>query len=102
MNYIYLIKSTDTSYYKIGVSKNPTKRIRQHQTGNPSPLTLLYQYGTENAYKIEAILHRRYSHLKKNNEWFDLSVKEDTQFIAECARIEQSLADLKMEGNVFI
>ena len=102
MNYIYLIKSTDTSFYKIGVSKNPTKRLRQHQTGNPSVLKLLYQYGSDSAYKIESILKRRYSHLKKEGEWYDLSVKEDTQFIVDCARIEKSLSDLKTEVNVFI
>ena len=102
MDSIYLIKSTTTSEYKIGVSKNPTKRLSQHQTGNPSLLKLLYEYRTDSAYEIEAILKRRYSYAKKEGEWFDLSIKEEVGFISECARIEQSIKSLKEAGNVFI
>lgn len=102
MNKIYLIKSIEDSVYKIGVSKNPNKRLKQHQTGNSSPLVLLFQYETVLSYEIERILHRRYSHFKKEGEWFDLSIKEEVQFISECIRIEKSINDLKIDGNVFI
>lgn len=99
---IYLIKSLDESCYKIGVSKNPTKRIRQLQTGNSYELELIYEYKTENAYKIESILHRRYSHLNKNKEWFDLSILEEVSFLSECMRIENDLKILIDSENHYI
>ena len=93
----------ENSYYKIGVSKSPNIRIKQLNTGNPSELKLIDIYQTELAYEIEKILHRRYAHARiKNKEWFDLSIKEEVGFISECVRIEQSIDNLKVSGNVFI
>ena len=65
MKYIYLIQSLEEGYYKIGVSKNPSKRVEQLQTGNSSPLKLIEVYYTEHADKIERILQRKYEHLRK-------------------------------------
>lgn len=99
---IYLIKCTEDSNYKIGVSKNPTERLRTHQTSNPFQLKLVGIYETERAFQIEKILHRRYSYAKKEGEWFDLSIKEEIEFVRECNRIDESLNDLARSGNVFI
>jgi predicted GIY-YIG superfamily endonuclease len=44
MKYIYLIQSLENSYYKIGLSKHPTKRIEELQTGNASILRLIELY----------------------------------------------------------
>ena len=65
MKYIYLIQSLEDSYYKIGVSKHPKKRIKELQTGNSSELKLVDTYQSEFAHQIEKTLQRRYSHLKK-------------------------------------
>lgn len=94
--------STDDGYYKIGVSKNPQKRIRELKTGNSSPLKLVSSYETEIANKIEKILHRRFSHLSKEGEWFDLSISDDVNFINECEKIENNIIFLKNNGNLFI
>lgn len=103
MNYVYLIQSTENSYYKIGVSKSPNIRIKQLNTGNPSPTKLIEAYPSEKAYQIEKILHRMYSHLKiENKEWFDLSIKEEVSFLSECLRIENNLKFLVDSGNCFI
>ena len=102
MKYIYLIQSIEEGYYKIGVSKNPNKRIVQLQTGNSSPLVLIDTYQTEHADKIERALQRRYSHLKKKGEWFALSIYEEIRFKEECRKIEDSIVFLKKNNNVFI
>ena len=102
MKYIYLIQSIENGYYKIGVSKHPKKRVKQLQTGNSSELKLIESYQSEHAHKVERALQRRYSYLKKEGEWFDLSIKEDVSFLSDCQRIEESINVLKKSGNVFI
>ena len=76
MKYVYLIQSLEEGYYKIGVSKNPQKRLLELQTGNSSPLKLIETYQSEHANKIERTLQRRYSHFHKKGEWFNLSLEE--------------------------
>jgi hypothetical protein len=102
MKYIYLIQSLENGYYKIGISKHPTKRLQQLQTGNASPLKLIDTYHTEHANKIEHALQRRYSHFNKEGEWFDLSISEEVAFKEVCRKIEETIVFLKANGNVFI
>lgn len=102
MKYIYLIQSLENSYYKIGVSKHPQKRVKEHQTGNPSPTKLIEVYPSDLAYVIEKALHRRYSYARKEGEWFDLSVAIEVSFINECKKIEENLDFIEKNGTVFI
>lgn len=102
MKYIHLIQSLENSYYKIGVSKHPKKRIKELQTGNSSELKLIEVYQSEFAHQIEKTMQRRYTHLKKEGEWFDLSIANEVSFIKECQQIEENMVFLKKNGNVFI
>lgn len=102
MNYIYLIQSLENSYYKIGVSKHPNKRIKQLNTGNPSKTKLIHTYQSDLAYQIEKSIQRKYSHAKKEGEWFDLSIEIEVNFIKECGLIEENLKFLKNNNNVFV
>jgi hypothetical protein len=102
MKYIYLIQSLENSYYKIGVSKNPQRRIKELQTGNSSELKLVESYQSEYADKIERTLQRRYSHLRKEGEWFDMGISNEVSFRKECQKIEETLTFLKKNNNVFI
>jgi predicted GIY-YIG superfamily endonuclease len=98
---VYLIRGNDGKY-KIGIAKNPKKRIKQLQTGNSDELTLIETYPSENASKIESALHRQFSHVKLNGEWFDLSIKEESQFIKNCENIDKTIITLRKMGNTFI
>lgn len=102
MKHIYLIQSLEDSRYKIGVSKHPNKRLKQLQTGNSSELKLVESFQTDYAYKIERTLQRKYSYLKKEGEWFDMSIEHEVSFLSECKRIEENIEFLKKSGNVFI
>ena len=102
MKYIYLIQSLEDGYYKIGVSKHPTRRLSALQTGNPSKLKLIESYQSEYANKIERTLQRRYSYLKKEGEWFNMSISNEVSFKDECQKIEETVIFLKKSGNVFI
>jgi len=101
MRSVYLIRAND-GRYKIGIAKEPKQRIRQLQTGNSDELTLIETYESENAFKIESILHNRFSHARQNGEWFDLSITEEVNFVAMCKSIEESITFLKKTNNCFI
>ncbi len=100
--YVYLIQSLENGYYKIGVSKHPQKRIQQLQTGNSSEIKLISIYLSENSNKVEKTIHRRFSHLKKHGEWFELSISEETKFLSLCKEIDKNLNILKKINNKFI
>lgn len=74
--FLYLIRDEFTGYIKIGISLNPTKRIKELQTGNSNTLTLIYTIQTEYYISLESTLHRHYKHLNIINEWFDLTITE--------------------------
>jgi len=102
MKYVYLIQSLVNSNYKIGVSKHPNKRVAQLQTGNSSKLRLVEVYQSEFAYQIEKALQQRYSYLRKEGEWFYMSISNEISFKNECRQIEENLQYLKKSGNIFI
>ncbi len=102
MKYIYLIQSLENGYYKVGVSKHPQRRIEQLQTGNSSELKLIETYQSEQAHKIEKILQNRLSPFRKTGEWFDMPMVSIANFSKECKSIEEMIAFLKKNDNVFI
>jgi hypothetical protein len=58
-------------------------------------IKLITSYQSEFAHKIEKALQRRYSHIKKEGEWFEMSIENEVLFINECKKIEESLIFLK-------
>lgn len=72
---IYLISDGDK--YKIGISKNPYKRLKQLQTGHPKTLKLIKIFHYEVNGKItEKMMEKRIHYLLRqfrtryNGEWF--------------------------------
>lgn len=103
MKWVYLIKAEkyDLIHYKIGITKNPTKRLKQLQTGNSLKLELLSVYETNFGNKFEKILHRTYNLLNENGEWFNLSDIDVKNFIKTCNTIENNLKILKENSSVW-
>lgn len=101
MKSVYLIRAND-GRYKIGIAKNPAKRLSQLQTGNSDELKLIETYNSYNARKIESILHNRYAYGKERGEWFNLSIAEESRFRCMCENIDKTLYLLKEMGNEFI
>ncbi|HPC09485.1 MAG TPA: GIY-YIG nuclease family protein [archaeon] len=102
MRYIYLIQSLDDGFYKIGLSKHPNKRLNQLQTGNSLKLKLVEIYQSEFANLIEKTLQRKYSYLRMEGEWFNLTLDIELSFLDECKKIEENIKILKESGNYFI
>jgi hypothetical protein len=64
----------DGENIKIGISKQPEKRLKQLQTGHPLKLSLLFVKESKNARRIEKFLHDRLRQFKTKfkTEWFKL------------------------------
>jgi predicted GIY-YIG superfamily endonuclease len=77
-DYVYII-SNGEGLIKVGVSKNPTKRVKQLQTGNGESLSLLFteefECSRKELLKIENKIHKHLANIcsKKKGEWFEIS-----------------------------
>ena len=105
--YIYII-SDDNGYMKIGVSKNPEKRLKQLQTGHPTNLKLLY---TEEFYckrnhllKIEALIHKEIKNIahRVKGEWFEIPLDkfEEIKNIIILYRIQYEDNETALKYNI--
>jgi hypothetical protein len=73
--YLYVIQ--DDLRYKVGVSKNPRRRLKQLQTGAAGKLVLVKSYPVpaKIARKLEQQIHKMFwqRRLRFNSEWFNLT-----------------------------
>ena len=67
---IFLYVITDGEDFKIGVAKDPEKRIRQLQTGNKKKLEFVLLEQKNNAHKVEHYLHGQLGKYRIKGEWF--------------------------------
>lgn len=105
MTTVYLIESyiEGLTYYKIGFTraKDPTRRLKQLQTGSVNDLKVLKVFRTKYGTKLEKTLHRRYQSYKVRDEWFDLPVELVENFQDKCKQIEDNF-DILTNNNVDI
>lgn len=95
MMFVYLIRISENSTYKIGTTKDINKRIKQLQTGNAEQIYIIDKYQSDNAYKIEKALHNFFKHKNKLNEWFDLTIEDEIKFKELCIKIDNNLKFLE-------
>lgn len=78
ITYIYVIASTPEGPSKIGLSKNPKRRLRQLQTAHPEILHLFHEEEFEagRARLIEECIHKTIRHKRSVGEWFSIGVEE--------------------------
>lgn len=98
--FIYLLKCDNK--YKIGISKQPFKRVKQLQTGNSAPIKIVHTYESKLSSKIETTLHNIYQMNRKIGEWFELNRTIEDTFLSECEQVENTLTILNNAGNKFI
>jgi predicted GIY-YIG superfamily endonuclease len=82
---------SDSGEYKIGVSKHPEKRLKQHQTGNPENISLICKFQTEIPYKVETAVKNFLVTYRKNREWFEFPLEVEYGFYELCKRSESNL-----------
>ena len=93
--YIYLISDSNTYYYKIGISNNPEKRLKQLSTGNQSKLKIIHKILCENYSAVEKALHNKYNFNKINLEWFELTDNDVENFPTLCESINNNINTIK-------
>lgn len=101
--YVYLMSSIEPNgllSYKIGVSGNPKKRLKNLQTGNPNKISLLRSYESKHYLKVERWMHRQYfdSKTEAKNEWRTLNDNQVFSFIKDCEKAEDYIKFL-LENN---
>lgn len=77
ISYIYVIGS-DNPPYKVGISRDPARRLKSLQTGHPFPLQLHYTKETDicKTKLLETVIHRHLKMHKTSGEWFDVVLKD--------------------------
>jgi len=65
-----------TGRAKIGRSFDCEKRLKQLQTGNPTPLKIYDKIYTHDCVKLEKELHTQFKDRRIQGEWFTISTKE--------------------------
>lgn len=83
--YIYLIKLLD--YYKIGRSKNVSKRLTTMSVKLPFDLELLHAFPANDMYEAEFHLHLQFADKRGKGEWFRLN-NLDVEYIASLVRYQ--------------
>lgn len=71
--YVYFIQIGQKGLIKIGVATNVEARLKNLQTANPDKLNVIAKIGCKSkldAYTLENDLHKKFSYLRKNGEWF--------------------------------
>ena len=64
MQELYIIRCGKTQLFKIGISKDPKKRCKQLQTGNPHILKILFTFKLNEKYcnieasQLESTIHK--------------------------------------------
>lgn len=101
--------SAEIGAYKIGVSKNPNRRLEELSTGCPYPIDIIYKFSSKRPFALETALHNAYSTYKQNldgdelsGEWFSLPPAEVLGFVERCKKIEDTMNFLVESGNPFI
>lgn len=105
MNYnVYLISVhlENEICYKIGWTKrDPIKRLKELKTANSHDLNIVSIFESKWGPKIESNLHRKFSYLNKNGEWFSLSIDDVKNFKETCQKIHDSLELMSKENTWF-
>ena len=76
--YVYLAEFVG-GFCKIGVSKNPKKRLHNIQSKNQIPVKRYFL--VEGYFELENILHRHFKEKRRYSEWFDIEFEELICFV---------------------
>lgn len=104
MKSVYLISSEDIEgnvVYKIGISSNPEKRLKQLQTGNSNILKIIKIFKTNYASKVEAYIHKLYCENNVLNEWFVLGNDDIDGFLGLCEKINKIYVILHNQNSYY-
>lgn len=75
-SYIYVIGSDDPPY-KVGISKDPQRRLKNLQTGHPQKLRIygLKETDVSKTKLLESAIHYHLKLHRTHGEWFNMDLK---------------------------
>lgn len=73
--FVYLMAGS-CGLYKIGMSNNPTRRVREVQMESPWRVMLLHQWAVSEMLSAERVLHEKFAAKRVRGEWFALDASE--------------------------
>ncbi|MER0429295.1 GIY-YIG nuclease family protein [Streptomyces microflavus] len=79
----YAIRDAETQLVKIGMSKDPNKRLRDLPTGAPGQLELIWP--REGGSALEAFLHPHFADRHVRGEWFNFTGTDAGAQISQAA-----------------
>ena len=95
--FVYLARN-GKHWYKIGLSKQPLKRMSSLQTGSPLEVTLIHRVFSFNTVELEKSLHEYYSAYWLRGEWFEFSRQMVNEFPSVAAELDGQL-ETKLLGD---
>lgn len=99
--FLYIFNEIDTNKYKIGVSVNIEKRLKQLNTGNANKLQCIYSLETSIPFALERNIHQLLKEYNiENSEWFIFEKEQLSTIIDKINKSNNSLSFLKKE-NLF-
>lgn len=78
--FVYLFHEVGTNCYKIGMSKNPDKRLSGLKTSHSAEIVKIWDIETSDMATLEVELHNKFREKRIRGEWFNLS-HEDVDYI---------------------
>ena len=82
--YVYLVRAVGTTSFKIGVSSDSRKRVRDMQIGSPVKLILSRNDASVNALEVERLIHKRLNEHRTHGEWFSCPIEKALTVFEEC------------------
>lgn len=93
---VYLIRNGEDKY-KIGfTSRSLDTRMKEIQTGSSSELSIVSEFESEYAQRIEATMHNVYSAYNTSGEWFALPEDEVLRFRDRARRMHENFRILEV------
>lgn len=96
--FVYLVQATKTNFYKIGLSKDPLKRLSSIQTGTPFEVKIIHRLYSLNCVLLEKALHDYYQAYWLRGEWFDFPVSVVKEFVQTANDLDQSIESNLLTG----
>lgn len=90
--YIYLVCDPANDTFKIGVTRNlNSNRFKKLQTGNSTEIHIVNTYQCDYPFRLEKMLHFKFSNKRELNEWFNLDAYDVSHFIEICEETNKLL-----------
>lgn len=85
--YLYLINRVGSDSYKIGLTRNRSKRFSQLQCGCPEPLKFTHTVKVDRMFDSEKHLHNVFASYRTRGEWFKLNRRTVAKVVSEMNKL---------------